>query len=329
MNVLVTGANGFIGSSLVRYFLNLHYHVRGMVRKQSDLRLLDKSDCELIHGDITIPGTLKAAIRGMDIVIHTAGLSSDWGDRDDFTKSNVEGTKNMVVVSNERGIKRFVHLSSVAVHGFGIINGKEDGPTPVSHLAYSESKKEAEQWLNNFATHSSMEIVIVRPGNVYGPCDEKFIGPYLDFIKQGKFFYINGGKHLTCPTYIENLLYGIELACFREEARSQTFIITDGMYINWRTFTEALLNDLGLPLPRRSIPFFIAYATAYSLETIYSVFKSKKPPLLTRYRINNAGKNYHFSIEKASRFLGYRPKVDFNSAITQTINWYSKHRFIT
>jgi len=326
MKVLVTGANGFIGSSLVRYLSGNGYSVRGLIRAQADLKFLEGLDCDLLYADITNTENLEAATKGMDIVIHTAGLSSDWGDWNDFIQTNVEGTINMVSASARCGVKRFVHLSSVAVHWFGSVNGKEDGPTPLSHMAYAESKKQAEQWLTTFASGSAMEIVIVRPGNVYGPHDEKFIGPYLDFIKQKKFSYINGGRRLTCPTYIENLMVGIELACLSEKACNETFIITDGLMINWRAFTEGLLMKTGIPLPKRSVPFSAAYFTAYCLEMIYKLSGSRTPPLLTRYRVNNAGRNYHFSIEKAKTLLGYQPRVDFDTAVTRTIDWYTKQQ---
>lgn len=327
MKILITGANGFIGSRLAASLLNDQHEVRGLVRRTSNLKLLDGLPVELAYGDVAEPDSLIAAAEGVDVVIHTAGAVTDWGEFDYFKKINLGGTQNIARAAEGAGVKRLVHISTVAVHGFDVRHAAEEHPKPDSYVAvYCSTKRMAEDWLREFIPQTSMEVAIVRPGNVFGPHDEKFIAPYLDFIEKGGFLYVNGGKSLTCPTYIENLVYGIQLAAFHPAAKGETFLITDGLDIDWRHFTDSLVGKLGLPLPRRSVPYGLVYGIAAAMEAVWKMLGKRDAPLLTRYRINNAGKDYHFSVEKARRLLGYEPPVDFQTSAERTVEWYSEYK---
>ncbi|MEE9430701.1 MAG: NAD-dependent epimerase/dehydratase family protein, partial [Melioribacteraceae bacterium] len=201
-------------------------------------------------------------------------------------------------------------------------NITEDAAQPKTIFAYNETKKEAENWMFSFSTSTEMEITAIRPGNVFGPKDHTFIDKYLEAIETGKVAYVAGGKCWTCPTYIENLIDGILLACFENKAVGEAFIITDGLEIDWKTFTEKFAIAQIVKKPWLSIPFKPAYFIAFLFEKIYEMFDIESPPLLTRYRISNGGRDYHFSIEKAKRILNYKPKVDFDTAVTRTVEWY-------
>ena len=124
---------------------------------------------------------------------------------------------------------------------------------------------------------------------------------------------INNGNALTCPTYIENLTDALWLAATKEEAIGETFIISDGLDISWGQFIEKICHQLQVPAPTISINFKLAYGLATLVEGIYKLFRIKNAPPITRYRICNAGRDYHFSIEKARNLLGYSPCVDLDS----------------
>ena len=143
-----------------------------------------------------------------------------------------------------------------------------------------------------------------------------------ELVTTGKLGYVAGGRSWTCPTYVKNLVDGIVKACFEENAAGEAFIITDGLDIDWRTFTENLADALGVKRPKLSIPFGPAYGLALAMEGIYSLFRISRPPFLTRYRISNGGRDYHFSIEKAGHLLEFRPAVDLDEAVDRTVNWY-------
>ncbi|MBF0472369.1 MAG: NAD-dependent epimerase/dehydratase family protein [Nitrospirae bacterium] len=325
--ILITGINGFIGSNIAKRFISDGHKVRGLVRKTSDLSFIDGMNIELFYGDITSTDTLSVPVKGADIVIHAAGFASDWGSYEKFYRINVEGTQNIARASCQGGVKRFVHISTTAAYGFsGFQYMEESEPMADTIFAYCETKKIAEKWLFELAKSSEMEIVAIRPGNVFGPNDHTFIEKYADALTAGKGGYIGGGRTWTAPTYVENLVDGIVLACFKKEAAGEAFFITDGLEIDWRTFTEKLCIELGIKPPILSIPFRVGYIIAYLMEIIYKLFQIKKDPLLTRYRISNGGRDYHFSIKKAAVLLGYSPKVTLEDSVKRTAQWYKGSR---
>jgi len=321
--ILITGINGFIGSNLAKRLITDGHKVRGLVRKSSDLAFIEGLDIELYYGDITFPDTLIDPVKDVDIVIHVAGFASDWGTYEKFYRINVEGTQNIARAACQAKVNRFVHISTTAAYGFtGFRNQIESAPMAETIFDYCETKKIAERWLFELAEASEMEIVAIRPGNVFGPNDHTFIEKYADALIAGKGGYIGGGRSWTAPTYVENLVDGITLACFNKEAAGQAFFITDGLEIDWRTFTEKLCAELKIKPPRLSIPFWIGFFIAFLMEAVYKFFDIKTDPLLTRYRISNGGRDYHFSINKAKQILGYAPKITLDESLKRTAKWY-------
>ncbi len=328
---LISGVNGFIGSHVAERLLKAGHRVRGLVRKTSDLEFISGLDIELFIGDIADPGSLEKPLHGVDVVVHVAGLASDWGQYELFFAVNVIGTQNIAEAAARNGVNRFVHISTAAVHGFrGHRNIDEAFPFADTPFPYCETKQIIEEWLFDFARTTDMEVTAIRPGNVFGPRDRTFIEKYLDALTAGKIAYIDGGKHWTCPVYVDNLVDGIIRACFEPAAAGEAFLITDGLEITWKDFTGRFAGLLGVKGPRLSVPYRVAYSLAFFLEAAYRLFRVSTPPLLTRYRISNGGRDYHFSIEKAKRILHYEPSVGLDEAVQRTVNWYlerkKKHR---
>jgi nucleoside-diphosphate-sugar epimerase len=324
---LISGVNGFIGSHMAERLLKEGHRVRGLVRQTSNLEFIGGLDIELFPGDITDRDTLDAACHGVDIVIHIAGLASDWGKYGRFSAVNVLGTQNIAGAAARNKVKRFVHISTAAVHGFhGFRDADETVPFADTPFAYCTTKQIAERWLFDFARSTTMEVTAIRPGNVFGPRDHTFIEKYLDALIAGKIAYIDRGEHWTCPVYVENLVEGIMRACFEPGAAGEAILITDGLQITWKEFTGRFADLLGVKRPRLSVPYRIAYALAFFLEAAYKLFRISTPPLVTRYRISNGGRDYHFSIEKAKRLLKYEPAVGFDVAVQRTVNWYLQRK---
>jgi nucleoside-diphosphate-sugar epimerase len=256
---------------------------------------------------------------GVDVVVHLAGLASDHGPWERFHAVNVVGTQLLAASAHAHGVRRFVHVSSASLHGFaGRRHMTEDMPMPVSPYAYVESKRQAEQWLWQWSQTSGLPTVVIRPGNVFGPDDHTFLLQYVAAIRNGQGGYIGGGRAWTCPTYVENLTAALWLAAEHPAAVGEAFLVTDGLDIDWRTFTERLCEALGLRRPRLSIPYWLGMALATALEGGYRLVGARRAPLLTRYRIQNGGRDYHFSIDKIRRVLGFVPPFDLATALQRT-----------
>jgi len=330
MRAFITGINGFIGSSLAVRLIEEGQEVSGLVRKTSDLSFLEGLKVRLFFGDLSNRAILDNATREVDVVYHVAGLASDWGPIELFRKINVEGTKNLLESSLKSGVKRFVFISSAAVHGFGgFHNATEDSLKMPTIFPYSITKKEAEDLVNRFYVEKGLPTLIIRPGNVFGPKDRTTFVKMAQLLEKRQMVYISGGRALTCPTYIENLIDAILLAGSRKDTVGETFIITDGLNITWKEYIDKIADKLRVRRPLISIPYSLAYSAGAVCEAILKLFRSKRPPIITRYRIANAGRDYHFSIEKARTKLGYQPRVSLDEAMERTVKWYksnSKYR---
>jgi len=322
--ILVTGANGFIGSNLVRRLIEDGNEVNSLVRKTSDLKFLEGVNTKLFYGDINDLESISKALDGVTKVFHVAGLAADYGPYSLFEKVNFHGTQNVAQAACRANVKKFIYISTVAFHGFGKINMTEETPVAKDLIPYAETKYLAEQWLWEFDKESKMNITAVRPGNVYGINDRTFISKYFDAMLDGKFSEVNKGKSKTCPVYIENLIDIITLVGNEEKANSQAFLATDGLDIDWHTFNSKLADELKIKLPKTSIPFGIAYTVAKIYYGIHKAFGVKSEPFLTPYRINNGGKDYHFSINKLKEYFSYSPKIGLDEAIKKTVSWYKK-----
>jgi len=321
MNIFITGINGFIGSTLARFLVDKKLNVSGSFRRKNNRPLL--STVRLFRGDIREQAFLDASFENQDIVYHVAALVSDWGSESLFTSVNVDGTKNVARAVLKNNVRKMVYVSSTAVYGIsGFRNVVETTPYFCDGSYYAYSKMQAEQWLRDFSKEHGISLVIVQPANVFGPGDYRFFYPFARALEKGMLAYIENGAALTCPAYVENLADALWRAGTHPAAIGETFIISDGLGINWRQFIEKICNELELRHLRRSVSYAFAYRLASAYELVYKFFNIPFAPPFTRYRIRNFGLDYHFSIEKIKNALGYSPLISIDEAIRRTAHWY-------
>jgi nucleoside-diphosphate-sugar epimerase len=125
-------------------------------------------------------------------------------------------------------------------------------------------------------------------------------------------------------TYVENLADGLILAGTVGDVAGEVYVITDGVKLTWRAYFEKLTVALDVPPPRISVSPVLAYAAASMLESVYRLFHIRRRPPLTRYLVTHLSRDFHFSIAKARRELGYEPCVGVDEAIRRTAEWYKR-----
>ncbi len=335
--VLVTGASGFIGGHLVEELLKKGVYVRAQYKPRNlPAHLLRAKNIypslELFSADLTDFSSARRLLRDIDYVVHVAGLASDWGPFKRFYRINFLATWNLVREAFRHSVKKFILISSIAVHGFGRhVDTTEEGPYYPLVSPYQITKKMAEDFSVAFARRYNFPLVVIRPGNVYGPRDTTTFYRLFEAMEKGMNGYIGGGKTLTCPTYVSNLVDAILLSLEREDLLpGEVFNITDGDKVTWREIMEYSSHLLGIPRPKLSLPVPVAYFVANSLEKIYK-FKPLSPllkgdPPLTFYRVSQLAHHYHFSIEKAKRILGYSPKIHWRDGFAETVRAYFEYK---
>jgi nucleoside-diphosphate-sugar epimerase len=325
MHALVTGANGFVGSWLCRKLVERGDAVRGLVRATSDLSLLEGVPIERAIGSLDDPASLAAAAQGIDVVFHVAAAVTDWGTLEWFRRVNVEGTRALIEAAIQSGVRRFVYVSTVAVHSFiDAQDMTEDSPQLPTPFPYSQSKREAEALVMGYHREGKIEASIVRPGDVYGPDDRVALLKLAPVLEAGMMAHIGSGEKLGAFAYVENLVDGIILAGTVEKAAGEAYVITDGVKLTWRAYWDRLTDALDLPRPRLSVPPFLARAVVAVLESAYRLFRITSRPPITRYLVDHMTNDVHFSIEKARRELGYAPQVGLDEAVARTAAWYRR-----
>jgi nucleoside-diphosphate-sugar epimerase len=322
MRVLVTGANGLVGSALCRKLAARGDRVRGLVRYTSDLSSLVGVDVELVLGDLNDPASLMRATRDVEIVYHAAAAVSDWGTLAWFRRVNVDGTRHVLDAAIHQGVSRLVYVSSIAVHSFlGARDMDETSPQLPTTFPYSQSKREAEALALTYHRMGRIAVVIVRPGDVYGPEDRVVLLRIAPLLRRGLVPYIDGGRTLGPFTYVEHLAEGLALAGISEVAPGKAYIITDDTTMTWREYLERLTNALGWPRPWLSFPSWLVHPVASTLETLYRRLDLPCRPPVTRYMVEHLRNDIHFSSAKARAELGYAPSVGIDEAIACTAAW--------
>lgn len=322
MRTLVTGAHGFIGSHLTRGLLEAGHEVRAMVTPWGDTRpisdLDDQPGFQLVRADITQPDTLAGTLKGIDVVFHAAARVADWGPWEAFYRTNVQGTENLLWQSERHGVRRFVFVSSIAVHPYTGFRHADTRSLPRNSTinAYAQSKVLADE---RVMAAQRLEPVIVRPGTwPFGPGNTE-LERAVDALRRGILPLVDGGRAVISTAYIENLVQGLILAGTVPEAAGRTYLIADEGMPSWREIFETLAALLQVNPPRLIVPGALVEPVGTALEQMYARLAPRKQPPLTRYGGRLMRQDLHFSIEAARQELGYEPCVSWQEGLRRTV----------
>lgn len=325
--LLVTGATGLVGSHVVQRARKEGRRVRAFVRTSSNIKLLQKWEVEWVQGSMTEPYSLKAALSGVTHVVHCAAMVGDWGDIKHYRQVNVEGLEGFLEMARDcETLQRFVHISSLGVYPAGDHHGTDESTPPSAEGidAYTRSKVEAEEILTYYVKREKTPAVALRPGFIYGPRDRTVLPRIIERMRDGKASYVGDGQTVLNNTYVGNLVDAIFLALDRHDLVGEFFNIRDGRLVTKREFFETIAELGGLPKPNREIPLGIAQPVATAWEWLWRTIGMDSAPLLSQATVKFLGYNLDYSIEKAKKKLGYRPRVDFKEGMQTTMEWYRK-----
>ena len=327
MTISVIGANGFIGSNLCQSLTHAGESVVGLVRQSSDLTFLSGLDSlQIVRGDITVKESLAAAMQGVSVVYNVAGLVSDWGPWDIFRKMNVDGVRNVMEAARQHGVRRVVHISSVSVYGFpGGTDIEENSPWITrADDPYSTSKAEGEKIALGYQS-DQLDVTAIRPAGVYGPNDRTTTLQLVPVLLSRQFGYVDRGRHIMAPVYIDNLVQMMRLAAESDSAPGQAYNAMDDGRVTWKEYAEWMCEDLACKKPWLSVPRSVAWPAAAVIEKTAKLLNKKESPMINKYRIRAVMQDNHYSIEKAKNQLGYQPTVSTRDGLQKTIQWYLKY----
>jgi len=315
---LVTGASGFLGSSLVASLCRRGIKVRALARPTSDLRRLSGLGAEIVRGDVCDASSLREAACGQQIVFHAAAKVPDWGSRREFFQANADGTRNMVAACQDAGVERLVHVSSLTVLGLprrGAVVDEQSPYDPSPHDAYTASKIEAERIVREAHGQRGLQTVAVRPGAIWGVGDPSITPRIAALLRRGRAVYIGRANNGLALSHVDNLTLGLRLAAETPAAAGQVYHLTDGETVTAREVIDGLAALLGTARPRLSVPYFVMYLTAAAMEGVARLVRRRSPPPFTRYGVRLMASDCRYDNRKAERELGFRPTVSFGQGL--------------
>jgi dihydroflavonol-4-reductase len=252
MKALVTGANGFTGSHLVKALEQRGDVVVGLVRKSSNLARLSDCKVQFVYGEITDRDALKTAMTGVDWVFHTAAyVELGLVDAAEMERVNVEGTRAVMEVAQAVGVSKVVYCSTIGV--FGDTKGQVVDETfqrtqADFSSAYDRTKYEAQQIVDQFAA-KGLPVVSILPSGIFGADDPHF-GPVLQqFLKKGLKLWA-GGDRITGIVHVDDLVAAMILAAEKSKP-GEHYIISAGD-LTTREMFNLLSQETGIPVPREA-----------------------------------------------------------------------------
>jgi nucleoside-diphosphate-sugar epimerase len=316
MNILITGANGFLGSTIVRQALV----------SQISLRATDLHESPVISGidydpsDITNPSTFKPLLKGITGVIHTAGLAHIFGGAQaqnaPFYSVNVIGTVNMINAAVLAGVQHFVLISSVSVYGpFTHGMYSEDNPCrPVG--AYAKSKHRAELEAQEIARKSAMALTILRLATLYGEGDPGNVGRLMRALARGRFFWIGDGSNR------KSLLY-------KGDAARACLVVADQPASGINIYNVSappctmhnIVDGLAMALGKKPLPVRIPASIAISAGNFLSCFPEKRLSRLHSTIEKWLGEDVYDTSRIESDY-GFHAQVELIEGLKREVRWY-------
>lgn len=327
MRVFVTGATGFLGSHVARVLASQGADLRLLVRASSDLRNLEGVAGERVTGDLLQPESYSSALGGCEALFHVAADYRLWiPDPDGMYQANVEGTRSLLRVAREQGVRRVVHTSSVATMGFRADGEVVDENTPVSLESmighYKRSKFLSEQVAFE-AAKDGQDVVVVNPTT---PVGERDIKPtpsgriLVDFLKKKFPAYVDTGLNLVDATECARG----HVAAF-EKGRSGERYILGGENLSLKQILDQLGVLTGLPSPTIRLPYFFALAAGVVDELVTGRLLGREPRA-TIDAVRMGKKKMWVSSAKAERELEWKI-VPVKNALERAVQWFQANGY--
>ncbi len=317
-NLLITGIGGSIGFRTAELALEQGMKVRGLQHSEDKAKKAQKLGAEVIVGSVTDLAAAKKACQGVDIVLHTAAVVQPGGSLKHFREVNVDGLLNMVKAAKNAGVKTFIHLSSVMVYGFKYPDRiTEEGLLYGKNNPYCQTKIEGEKKLLQMNAPPDFGIIIIRPGDVYGPGSIHWVVRPLLLMRKRLFLLANGGRGVMNHVYIDNLIEAIFLA-LEKKAYGEVFNITDGQETSWKEYFTRLAEIGNMPepfsLPAGILKFLLQVRCLG--QTILGQEIDTVPE-----SVDFITRPYAYSIEKAISQLDYKPRITLEEGMERTRDW--------
>ena len=327
MRVLLTGADGFVGSNLSRELLRRGHRVRGMVQANRNTATIDTLDVEKVVSDLLDADSVDAAVNGCDAVIHAAASTSIWPARAPVvSRINVEGTNNVLRAARRHRVRRMVHIGTANTFAPGTKQrpGTESGEygSQKYGVDYMDSKYEAHLAVMEASRRGDVPVVEVNPTFMWGPYDRvpgagKMI---LRVYRREVPGFAPGGRNCVA---VKDVAVGIANALDR--GREGEAYILGNVNLSYSEIFRTIGRVLGVSVPKRTFPDWSVKATGMA-GSVVSFFR-RTEPVVSYAMAQISCDGHYYSAEKAVRELGL-PQTPVEIAIEEAFEWFVSNGYV-
>ena len=316
--ILVTGASGFLGRSLVK---------RLREETGETLRLLVRrppqepppADLQFVYGDLGNPAAVDHAVRGVEIVFHIGAAMK--GGPFEFGSGTVWGTRNIIESCRRHGVRKLVYVSSMSVLDHAGHNPETPvnesspyEPYPAQRGLYTQTKLEAEKLVLQTAAEGPLHAVVLRPGQVYGLGAEK-VPPGGTIAIAGRWLVVGSGDHYVPLVYVENVVDALMLAASTELPAGSVFQLVDPQGLRQKDYVEYVRRS-GRNVRVSYVPAWFLKLAAWGVERLGAVLKRSVP--LTPYRVRSITPLWPCDCTAAYTRLGWKPRYTIAEGMATT-----------
>ncbi|MBN1953249.1 MAG: NAD-dependent epimerase/dehydratase family protein [Bacteroidales bacterium] len=327
MKILLTGADGFLGTNITRELLGRGYKVRAFIQPGRPTELLNDLDIGKFEGDILNEEDIFQALEGCDALIHAAANTSIWPSRSEIVKKvNVEGTRNVVNAALKAGIKRMVYIGTANTFGFGDEQdpGHEGKPYSSARykMEYQDSKYKAHLVVMEAVKNQGLPCIVVNPTFMFGPYDSKpSSGAMIVGVYRGKVpGYTLGGRNFI---KVKDAAVGVANALTKGEI-GECYILGN-VNLTYKEIFEKIARVTGVKAPGIPLPKFLVLAFGLFQSTIAHI--TKKAPDVTYPMSKISNDKHFFTAAKAVKHLDL-PQNPIEEGIQECFDWLKANKYI-
>ena len=321
--VLVTGASGFVGRSLIHRLLDQGCEVTGLCRRaRPELEALGVA---MKYVDLGDASSARDACTGMDTVFHTAAKVGIWGSISDFHKANVDGTQAIINGCRDFEVSKLVYTStpSVVFNGQSLSGADESLPYGSRiPCPYPATKVIAEKAV--LMAHGQppgyLKTVALRPHLIWGPGDANLIPRVIDRARKGRLKIVGDGSNRVDLTYIDNVVDAhlwaeASLDNSTDNPGGKAYFISNDEPVSLWLWINELLESKGIPQIEKKISYQRAMKIGRILEAVWRILRLPSEPPMTRFVASELAKDHWFDISAAKRDLSYRPRISMKEGL--------------
>lgn len=327
MKVFISGADGFVGSNLVRELLGRNYEVVAFVKEGDDPKTIKGLDIDIQFGNLLDVNSINRAMKGCDAVIHTAASTAIWPYRSDIQRRiNVGGTINMVTAARKHEVSKYIHIGTANSFGFGSKTDPGDETKPYASsiygMDYLDTKYEAHQYVLDQVKQHKFPGLIINPTFMFGPYPARLgSAKMIVSVYENKIpGYTRGGRNYIA---VKDVCVGIANAI--TDGKVGESYIVGHKNLSYREIFQMISDVVGVKSPKLKIPSLAVKSIGWA-NTVSAKFLNVEPSVSYAMAKMSLDEHY-FSAQKAVLELQL-PQTPIEIAIRESFEWLKEHRYI-